>query len=1483
MGKVIRYIGRSLTAVVVGLMSLIVLLLVLIYLPPVQSFIIDKVLDSVSEDMEFNLSVGDARIGFPLDIQLSEISVVRKTDGAQIAGVGNVTADIELLPLFNGLVCADSITLSDVNLDTRDVIATMGLDGYLHSAKVFDADFNLDRAHLSIMTVALDKSDLNIVLNDTIVEDSTEEETEPVLNTVNVGVLSLNNIGCNLVAVSDGDSTFVGGKMHNGVLSAMIDLGNGKYIVRGMDIDGLSGNFVSQVFSANIETADLEIPEMVIDSSFIRAKQFGLTLNNSCRLDAKKLYYNFENGDISADASIECTDVKKVAGILPSDMLAGIKIPEGSRLTIDAQLRNKDITAQYVSLDASGVASVRLHDATYNMDSGALSAGINAKVINSEKLMAVLPRGMVPGLAIPDGMTFHADVSMKDKNLSAKNLSLEMKGGSRIRMAKADYNMADESYDVDMVIDKVFISNFVKMPETVYFDGHIKAKGRGFDFLAPGTYSVASIRVDSMAYDKYDLASIDSDINLGGSALTAHANIADDNLIGTIDYDGMLTKQRITGRLDLNIGNLNLQGLGLSETSHNVSTYSTVSLDTDLKTMLKVDAGVMGMNVQLGGKNILIDEFVAYANASDEGTSVVMYSGDMDFELRSPLGYQELLAGYADVADLALAQLKSMDIDVSKWKEKMPEASLSAHLGTDNPISNLLELYDVWFDGVDIDAWTSSDIGVECEGFLDRLQIGDFRTEQIELGIQEDSTSLNYDIMTSVPEQTGLKPFTLKVGGCLSGKAMQTRLHYLDDKGIEGVDLGLRAQAVDTVLCMDVYPFNPILGYRQFEVCDTNYINLHKKNRIFANVNLKSLVDSCQISLIANPEDSYLQNVHLKVDNLDLSPMMSVLPFMPAVAGMVKGDLSFIQGIDTTFAIGGNLLVDDLTYEGTKVGDIGTVLTYNPTKDGGHQVFGQISRNEEEIMELKGNYHDELDATLLLDSLPLDVISAFAPELPVAMEGKICGLLKAKGKTDNMHLDGFVTPMAARFFSKVYSLNIGIDNDTIVVHDSKINFNQLHISSAGDNQITMAGEIDLSNIDRPWMNISLSGRGIELIDAPKTRQSELYGKVNGDLMIRARGNTDALSIMGRVKLLNTSDVTYVMKNTALSMGYRLDDIVTFVDFSLPPDTTAKERKSFIGLNMNLSLEVEQGAKIKCIFSADGKSYVDIRGGGTLTMLHLPEGVSQLTGRYTIDKGEMRYANSVIPLKTFTIQDGSYIEFTGEPTNPKLSLAATERVRASVSNSDRSTRMVTFNTGLRLSKTLQDLGLEFTIEAPEDVNVQQELASMTAEDKNKLALSMLATGMYLSNSNADGFNTTNALNNFLQGEINNIAGKAFSSVLKMDMNLGVEQTAGNDGNTHTDYSFKFSKRMFSDRLNVVVGGMINTGGASNNNNRAGTYIDDVSLEWRLDKSSTQYVRLFHGTDFNNLLEGQITENGAGLVLRKKVNDWKDLWKLFQIKK
>ena len=75
--------------------------------------------------------------------------------------------------------------------------------------------------------------------------------------------------------------------------------------------------------------------------------------------------------------------------------------------------------------------------------------------------------------------------------------------------------------------------------------------------------------------------------------------------------------------------------------------------------------------------------------------------------------------------------------------------------------------------------------------------------------------------------------------------------------------------------------------------------------------------------------------------------------------------------------------------------------------------------------------------------------------------------------------------------------------------------------------------------------------------------------------------------------------------------------------------------------------------------------------------------------------------------------------------------------------------------------------------------------------------------------------------------------------------------------------------------MIIGGKISTG-ANINSNQTQTFIDNVSIEYRLDGSGTRYVKLFHDKNYESLLEGEITETGAGIVLRRKMRYLRELF-------
>lgn len=228
--------------------------------------------------------------------------------------------------------------------------------------------------------------------------------------------------------------------------------------------------------------------------------------------------------------------------------------------------------------------------------------------------------------------------------------------------------------------------------------------------------------------------------------------------------------------------------------------------------------------------------------------------------------------------------------------------------------------------------------------------------------------------------------------------------------------------------------------------------------------------------------------------------------------------------------------------------------------------------------------------------------------------------------------------------------------------------------------------------------------------------------------------------------------------------------------------------------MLMTIRIDQAVRLNADITPDQSSRVELEGGGDLSFQYTTQGEMILNGRYTLSGGMVKYAMPIIPLKEFTIQDGSYVQWSGDPMDPMLNLTATERMRASVTQDDGSSRLVTFNVGVAIKQTLENLQLQFILSAPEDQSMQQELDKMGEGQRSQIAVTMLVTGMYLNMSDVGGggkkpsLDMGAALNSFLQSEINNIAGSALKSV---DITLGMEQYdqngTGSAGNGQTSPS------------------------------------------------------------------------------------------------
>ena len=357
---------------------------------------------------------------------------------------------------------------------------------------------------------------------------------------------------------------------------------------------------------------------------------------------------------------------------------------------------------------------------------------------------------------------------------------------------------------------------------------------------------------------------------------------------------------------------------------------------------------------------------------------------------------------------------------------------------------------------------------------------------------------------------------------------------------------------------------------------------------------------------------------------------------------------------------------------------------------------------------------------------------------------------------------------------------------------------------------------------------------------------------------------------GDATLLGKSNITYVMLDAPISTDKELDGLVEFVNFQDTTTVEKSEEETDLGnMNISLGLKIEDGARINADLDANRSSYVMLRGGGNLNMTYTSDNGLNVTGAYTMNEGELKYELPIIPLKTFNIIDGSKVTWSGDALDPTLDITALERITTSVNIDDGGMQPVAFDVGVKLTNTLSNMGLTFTISAPENAVVQDQLNSLDAETLNKYAVTMLITGTYIGNTK--GMTVSNALSSFLDAKINDLAGTAMKSV---SVNVGINDAEDAEtGSTYKNYSFSFKKRFLNDRLTVVIGGEVNSGDHPTTND---SFINNVSLEWKISDSSNRYIRLFYDKNYESLLEGEIIETGIGYVYKKKLQNLRELF-------
>ena len=273
------------------------------------------------------------------------------------------------------------------------------------------------------------------------------------------------------------------------------------------------------------------------------------------------------------------------------------------------------------------------------------------------------------------------------------------------------------------------------------------------------------------------------------------------------------------------------------------------------------------------------------------------------------------------------------------------------------------------------------------------------------------------------------------------------------------------------------------------------------------------------------------------------------------------------------------------------------------------------------------------------------------------------------------------------------------------------------------------------------------------------------------------------------------------------------------------------------------------------------------------------GKTSLTGSFEVSSGAYNLSLDVLK-RSFTIQRGSVITWTGDPLTATLDLTATyTAVTPSIdliSNEiagrlpgevNKFKEKLPFLVTLKMSGELMKPTITFDISLPPNIlslwpDVDQRLAQIRGEESelNKQVFALLLLNRFVGEdplqSQAGGGSSVGSIafqsaSQILTNQMDQLANSLIKGVdIHFDLNNEQDYSTGSEID-YTELDVTVSKKLFNERIQVSVGSNFDVVGVGAPNQNASTLAGDVSVDYKLSKDGRYRLRAYRQNQYDEV--------------------------------
>ena len=651
--------------------------------------------------------------------------------------------------------------------------------------------------------------------------------------------------------------------------------------------------------------------------------------------------------------------------------------------------------------------------------------------------------------------------------------------------------------------------------------------------------------------------------------------------------------------------------------------------------------------------------------------------------------------------------------------------------------------------------------------------------------------------------------------------------------------------------------------------------------------------------------DSLIVDLH----NIEVAYITDIVDFNAVrFKGQASGRAQ-ISNIYNDIHLNANLTVDNMHLQEGRLGT-GYIQAFWDNNIKGIRVNGHITDNYKNLnrtTDVEGFIapsQNDMDLKVTTHDTNAEFLNGFLSSTFRNIHGRTNGVLHILGPLNDVNLVGDISAdvaMTLRATNVQYHVN---PSDTIRLRPYEFMFNDIRLTDNQGNSAIVNGTLAHKNMKNFKYDFLINTQNLTIYDEHEFNSDKFYATVYADASLEIHGSDGH-------PLRMTADVTPTRGSIFAYDAATPDAISTgsFVEFrDVTPHeapkkymlfndaeedweeepTEADNKLTYEGdIFMDISIHVNPDCEIKLRMDNIEDGYMSTYGTGTLLAHYHNKSPFSLNGIYQIEGGRYRLYLQDIIFRDLDLQQGSNVEFNGNPFDANIHLICHHILNAvplqdiTAGYSIGSNNKVKVICVLDITGKLGNMNFGFDIQLP---NVNDETRQLvkslisTEDEMNMQMIYLLGLGRFYSNeyARAAGESGSNqAVNTLLSSTISGQINQMLSNVIGQDSkwNFGTGLSTGEKGWDDLDVEGILSGRLLDDRL--LING--NFGYRDNALTNKSNFIGDFDVKWRLTKNGKTFIKAYNQTNDRYFTKTTLNTQGIGITYQRDFDSWKALFR------